>query len=260
MAIFFAIGIWIAIAQKVNDENLTNFLAWIIATATVVALVLSQEMQKRQQFENNFFNMLTIHNNIVSALEIHIERHKTSLVDTPARTIRGRQVFEYLYDQNMHNKNIHSTTGSTTIEVFNLNDYAKIGHIDILDHYFRHIFVTIKYIDGSSLSNKEKYEYLKILRASFSACEFCFLFYNGLHMAKIPNIGSEFKELIEKYALLHNLRIRYIPNQNAISIYKHSAICSKLAKKNLGIKISNLSNLEICPSCKYYFNSQCSLN
>ena len=71
------------------------------------------------------------------------------------------------------------------------------------DHYFRHLYRIIKYIDeadSSLIEYEKKYEYSGIVRATLSQFEILLLYYNGFSHPK-------FKILIEKYALLNNIRL-----------------------------------------------------
>ena len=62
--------------------------------------------------------------------------------------------------------------------------------------------VLAKYAESDEriINNKKKYEYASIVRATLSQYELVMLFYNGFYHKK-------FKMLIEKYALINNLRI-----------------------------------------------------
>jgi hypothetical protein len=55
------------------------------------------------------------------------------------------------------------------------------GHQFKLGHYYRHLFQSVKYIDEQKpLTYKEKYEYLKTLRAQLSTPEQYLLFFNSI--------------------------------------------------------------------------------
>lgn len=76
------------------------------------------------------------------------------------------------------------------------------GHQSHLGHYYRHLFQTVKYVDSQNLTEKEKYSYVKILRAQLSTHEQALLFINSIF-----NIGSKWKDegYIEKYCLIKNI-------------------------------------------------------
>lgn len=85
------------------------------------------------------------------------------------------------------------------------------GHQSRLGHYFRHLFQTIKFIDGQPntlLTYRDKYIYVKTLRAQLSNHEQAVFFYNSLtSLGKPWEIGKtkDDKKLITKYNLIKNL-------------------------------------------------------
>lgn len=85
------------------------------------------------------------------------------------------------------------------------------GHQSRLGHYFRHLFQTIKFIDSqpnSLLSYREKYIYVKTLRAQLSNHEQAIFFYNSLtYLGKSWEKGEnkDDKKLITKYNLIKNI-------------------------------------------------------
>ncbi len=100
------------------------------------------------------------------------------------------------------------------------NKFVKYygGHQFRLGHYYRHLFQTVKYInEQEKLSYKQKYEYIKILRAQLSTYEQTILLLNslstmGYSWELIPDINSDVKKynsndfnLITKYNLIKNI-------------------------------------------------------
>lgn len=85
------------------------------------------------------------------------------------------------------------------------------GHQNVLGHYFRHLYQTVKYINSQiHLSYKEKYEYIKTLRAQLSTIEQLLFFYNSLSTFGSPwelseKITDPNQKLITKYNLVKNL-------------------------------------------------------
>ena len=85
------------------------------------------------------------------------------------------------------------------------------GHQNILGHYFRHLYQTVNYINSQkNLSYKEKYEYIKTLRAQLSTMEQLIFFYNslsifGLSWELYEQITDVNQKLITKYNLVKNL-------------------------------------------------------
>ena len=68
-------------------------------------------------------------------------------------------------------------------QIFTLDIKYKpfLGHMSRLGHYYRHLFQTVKFVvEQDSNVIKEKYEYLKTLRAQLSSHEQLLLYYNSL--------------------------------------------------------------------------------
>lgn len=92
------------------------------------------------------------------------------------------------------------------------------GHQFRLGHYFRHLYQTVRYTnEQEDLSYKEKYEYIKLLRAQLSNYEQAILFFNSLsqlgrkwEMDAVVNENCEGYtradfELITKFNLIKNI-------------------------------------------------------
>ncbi len=99
------------------------------------------------------------------------------------------------------------------------------GHQSILGYYYRHLYQVVKFVDeqpSDLLTYKEKYNYVKILRAQLSTQEQAFLFYNSLSdlgKAWEKQIGlDENNKLITKYNLIKNIPTGYT---SGFDVQKH---------------------------------------
>ncbi len=96
------------------------------------------------------------------------------------------------------------------------------GHQAKLGHYYRHMFITTKYIDSKALSFADKEEYIRILRAQLSNYEQFLLFFNSICAIgrewELNYKATQYKWLITKFNLIRNVpytKIKYvIGNQN----------------------------------------------
>ena len=107
------------------------------------------------------------------------------------------------------------------MEYQNVNKYTDLKELGCLDHYFRHLYRVIKYIDESKVvaEDKQKYEYTCIVRASLSQYELIMLFYNCLS----SNGVEKFKPLIEKYAIFNNIREDLLAKDEHYNLYSQTA-------------------------------------
>ena len=177
---------------------------------------------KLQRFENTFFNMMSLQQQIVDGLSFKDITKERIVEDAPNphmgrlskevlfdNTIQGRELFYYSFVQITHH--ITKSDGSSA-KVYGMRNYLHNSGFNsydesytpsYFDHYFRHLYTIIKFIDKADfLSNEEKYQYVAMVRATLSRYELVWIYYNG-----ISSIGKvKFKKLIEKYSLLKNLR------------------------------------------------------
>ena len=168
-----------------------------------------------ERFESNLFEMIHIQQEITNGLLV-------DKVGSDLDSKRGRDVFQYVYESADHRIWLGNECRTSTIKhALEISDEPKltISHLKnmwFLDHYFRHLYRIFKYIDDAdknTISDEKKYEYAGIVRATLSQYELIMLFYNAFSNPK-------FKDIIEKYALLQNLRVELLASQADISLYK----------------------------------------
>lgn len=197
---------------------------------------------KLQRFENTFFHMMELQQQIVNDLYIQLnEREQVTqggqhsnevIVDT---SVKGRQVFEYIYLMRTQFRRKEGCFG--TILCKGLKCYNQVIYRELLDHYFRHLYTILRYVDETDAFNVndegvedskytfvQKYHYTTIVRATLSRYELLLLYYNGL-----SEFGKlKLKPLIERYALLNNLDIQSLSfsqeNLNLCKIEFHDQI------------------------------------
>lgn len=166
---------------------------------------------KRQRFENTFFNMLSLQQEITNNLLLQCKIFKEDIERDV--TYKGREAFKGIYEDAVfeYEGSISITnTGLKYILKNNwLDGYTKIPATNRFDHYFRHLYRIFKYVDTTDLiSDEERYEYACIVRSQLSDYELIMLFFNGLS----DNGKEKFKPLIEKYAILKNMRPDLLPS------------------------------------------------
>ena len=199
---------------------------------------------KLQRFENTFFHMMELQQQIVNDMFIKISDRENVwgdsinggrdsrevIVDNSAR---GRQVFRYIYK---HQESAYYYAG-VFIEIIEkgMKEYENSPYISLLDHYFRHLYTILRYVDETDAFDvneegnadeeytyKQKYHYTTILRATLSRYELLMIYYNGL-----STFGNEkLKPLIERYSLLNNLDIY------SLSFSKENLDLCKIQKYN----------------------------
>ena len=143
----------------------------------------------KQNFENTFFELLKIQNDITNGID---------LIDGN-RTTQGRDCFKVFYGRfkTLWGRNLNNLKGESELDRINktyLSFYE--GHQSEFGHYFRSLYNIVKLVDSSNMEDKRLYT--NLIRAQLSSFELTLLFYNSL-----SDMGAEkFKPLIEDYSLL----------------------------------------------------------
>lgn len=179
---------------------------------------------KRQRFENTFFNMLSLQQEIVANLSVESKEVKRG--EVVIKNYKGREVFEKIYEGiNVYVLYEQQSIGIKEIVSLNIENYNSNGWlISRFDHYFRHLYRIFKYIDETDLiDEKERYDYASIVRSQLSDYELVMLFYNCLAQKDNGTEENNFKPLIEKYAIFNNLRDGLLAKEDHYELYNDGA-------------------------------------
>jgi len=239
---------WIAILFKNSTALGTNFgtfgdsfgalntlFSGLAFTGIIISIILqSKELQetrkdiksqntqfeiqnnsiKRQVFENTFFQLLNLHNEIIQSI---------SLPGRKNNDITGRSAFVTLYNDYLCSEyfiyELRDKYGDH-INFENTNEWFLGFHEiygDKIGHYFRNIYQILKMIDKEDLKDKKFYS--NLLRAQLNNYELGLLFFNCL-----SDIGYEkFKPLVEKYEFFEHLPLLDNITEEDIKSYNISA-------------------------------------
>jgi hypothetical protein len=161
---------------------------------------LQQQSIKLQNFENSFFQLLSLHNQIVTSMR------GTSMMSRDESF--GRACFEKWYDD-FKTVRWSNPKNAAPVDVPVLKRYSWLYdmHQGELGHYFRNLYHVIKFVkesealknDNPIIEYKNRRRYTSLVRATLSQFELALLFYNG-----ISDNGDKFKPLIEEFGLLEN--------------------------------------------------------
>ena len=170
-----------------------------------------KEQLEKQNFGSAFFQLLSLHNDIVNAMQIRGRKH-------------GRECFvEMLNDlKDEHYPQTQEAANSNSPEAKILNDTYEnflIPYEPVVGYYFRHLYNVVKFVDHhSDLLKEDTKRYTNLVRAQLSSYELGLLFYNCL-----SERGAEFKGLVEDYALLEDVSSTELIDDEHKKHYKESA-------------------------------------
>lgn len=173
------------------------------------------ETLRYQRFENLLYNMLNLQQEIVAGLRCTYENREGLKVPTgePQKAgekfieqfVVGRELFRFAFEE----MQIPMTGGVITsingfrhyLEMKGCSQYGVSWVPTYFDHYFRHFYRILKFIDEQGFSHDEAYKYTSLLRGTLSRYELVWIYYNCLN----PD-NAKLKSFVEKYSMLKNLR------------------------------------------------------
>ncbi len=172
---------------------------------------------KHQSFENTFFQMLRLHNDIVNSIDIRSEG---------AVTVSGRDCFEQFFGRLGRAYRIrgqlvyiakHGEFSSEADRIESAYLSFWTDNQQDLGHYFRYLYTIFKFIHNSEVDNKKFYS--NIIRSLLSDNELLVIFYNCLSQFGI----EKFKPLVEEFELFDNLPVNFLFSPGHLDMYAPKA-------------------------------------
>ena len=161
---------------------------------------------KVQSFEGTFFQMLRLHNDILSSFDIDINKQ-----DHIAET--GRDCFSYIirrYLKSLKLSEFETKEGKIKrIRAVYKNIWKK--HKGELGVYFRSLYTIVKFIDESDIEDKKRYT--NIVRSQLSEQELTVILLNCIWLE-----DSKFTPLAIQYDLL-----KHVPSGMNLLLYSNQA-------------------------------------
>lgn len=173
-------------------------------------LAAQNDTLRKQNFEDTFFQLLRLHNDILNAID---------LSRGGATVARGRDCFQVFYKR-LRNKFNEQGTHPGEDEGRKINKSYLLffdDHQAEIGHYFRSLYNIVKFVKQSDITDKRLYT--NLIRAQLSSFETVLLFYNC-----ISELGVEkFKPFVEEFALLKTLPREYLFNNTHETLYATGA-------------------------------------
>lgn len=173
-------------------------------------LAAQNETLRKQNFEDTFFQLLRLHNDILNSID---------LLHRGGATTRGRDCFKVFW-QRFRGVYLDRAAPSDNIGLDKVNEiYLNFfsDHQSEIGHYFRSLYNVVKFVKQSDMEDKRLYT--NLIRAQLSSYELVLLFYNCL-----SDLGSEkFKPLIEEFALFKTLPRGLLVNQSHYTLFEQKA-------------------------------------
>jgi hypothetical protein len=228
-------GVLLVYVAFLGQQNQANLQAWEIQQTV--------RMSRIQQFENTFFQLVNLHNEIVRSLRVTItsgpfwdfEKLEHQWI---TNEVDGREIFGAIYKRFKEawtkEHEVFAEQKDVVIDILPLDQELELvrrayepiheRYISELGHYFRNLYTIVKYVATSGIEEPRKYT--NILRAQLSSTELLMLFYNC-----VSKYGNEdFKPLVEEFRLL-----KTVPYKDLLNRTHASAFSAKAYGKNASL-------------------------
>lgn len=152
----------------------------------------SRKVFIKQQFENKFFSLLDLYQNIIGSMHYDVPNSSERFVGKEFFIKHKQDIFQSFNPTNSFYKNRKIAIDKYTI--------FYIANKELIAHYYRTLYRIFKLINETEFDKKDKTSYSKIIRAQLSEAELFFINYNAC-----TSYGRKFQPLINEYNLTKHL-------------------------------------------------------
>lgn len=203
----------ISISGQFGDSFgvLTSLFSTLGFGVVVVTLYEQRKQFYKQQFETSFFELLSLHNEIVNSMVINVN------VGHP---VTGRSCFANYYD--VFNDKYQKTKDKLIKHdaIIYINAAYRVFFSDAqpeIGPYFRNLFNILKFVHNSQVDEKKMY--VNFIRSQMSTYQLAVLFYNCLSI----NGVEKFKPLIEHYEFFEDMDFDLLLDFEHVDLYAPKA-------------------------------------
>jgi hypothetical protein len=169
---------------------------------------------RQQTFENTFFQMLRLHNEIVDSLAVRLHSGGSR---------SGRETISLMSEGFSRDFKLSATDAlgddkEALEEIATLYEEFYSNHQDQLGHYLRNLCALLEFVAANATIETSEL-YSNVIRAQLSTGEILLLFYTGL--SELGN--NKFKSLIEVYSLLEGLNKKAVAHPAHLRLYEPQA-------------------------------------
>lgn len=154
-----------------------------------------------QRFENTFFQMINLHNQIIDGLETPYKMNSISKVRA-TKSYKKREVFKMLFDGLDINGFVEKYNGKDKFlsEANSANDMIGDSFYDILSPYYNNLHQMMLLVENAELTENQKRQYFEIIKAQLSTYEIRFLFFFS-----VSSYADRFLFYINKYSFFEDI-------------------------------------------------------
>lgn len=171
----------------------------------------SRKVFEKQQFENTFFNLLNLYQEVTKSM------HFDNFDFYSEKTYSGKEFFEQqkkkFYEEFTPQNDFSKNRKEASLKYIIFYTSTK----EQTSHYFRTLYRIFSFISNSTFDSKEKMSYAKIVRAQLSESELFFIHYNAY-----TEYGNKFRQLINEFNIIKHLPVlEKVEYKNYIGNYEY---------------------------------------
>jgi hypothetical protein len=186
----------------------------------------SRKVFEKQQFENTFFNLLNLYQEIAKSM------HFDNFDFHSEKTYSGKEFFEQqkrkFYEDFSAKKDFSKNRKEASLNYIVFYTSTK----EQTSHYFRTLYRIFRFISNSDFDQKGKMNYAKIVRAQLSESELFFIHYNAY-----TEYGNKFRQLINEFNI-----IKHLPVLEKVEYKKYVENFDNMENNGLGLVLDDLKN------------------
>ena len=182
------------------------------------ALTAQVNAAANQRFDSTFFQMVSLHHQIVNALTLNQESNHPPLVGREVLTTLNQRIRSEV-DDVAKDLAVGTTPDELRQQMGQIAAAYQLGYEQfehLLGHYFRNLYRIVKFVDSADIENPSTY--IGLIRAQLSSAELQLIFYNLFGPGR-----TKFLPLAEKHDLLDNLRYQEVDPSHYQVIWKYRA-------------------------------------
>ena len=188
-----------------------------------------KEALQNQEFDNKFFQMLNLLNNITENFNI----------ESDGKQYQGKETFKFLknkFQEYIQNENYQSQNEEKFLDFQSaFNDFNN-SYDTTFKYYFINLYQILKYINVYIEDEEEAKEYTNMLRAQLTKNHLVLLAYNAIGVQDFTT--NDYQLLVEKYSFFEHLRYDdFCENANIIQTVNTILVkyADKAFDKNQGL-------------------------
>lgn len=188
-----------------------------------------KEALQNQEFDNKFFQMLNLLNNITENFNI----------ESDGKQYQGKEIFEFLknkFQECIQNENYQSQNNEKFLDFQSAFNNFNNSYDTTFKYYFINLYQILKYINVYIKDEEEAKEYTNMLRAQLTKNQLVLLAYNAIGVQDFTT--NDYQLLVEKYSFFEHLRYNdFCENANIIQTVNTILVkyADKAFDKNQGL-------------------------